>query len=170
MNCCYSNSILSLQLPSITVTALYFICAGRTWSCSLSATTTKTVRWTRTGRHLSKSASTPRRSQSSGETTRPPTNPCTWNMYASLEGTRSRSQSLPAAVWVHTFPELMKKINRFIQIHSSQMQKVSHQMIFNAKSKKITKGICHVSFFLHNWSNSKEWIKQIHLRMSLIVT
>lgn len=36
---------------------LYFLLyADRTWSCSLSATTMKTVRWTPTGRHQSKSA------------------------------------------------------------------------------------------------------------------
>lgn len=75
--------------------------AGQTWSCSSSATTTKTGRWTPTGRPRCRSASMPRPSPSRGATTRPPTSPCTWSTCAYPAGTPSRSRSPPAAAWVH---------------------------------------------------------------------
>ena len=74
---------------------------GLTWSYSWSAITTRTVRWLLTGRYPSVSVSIRRCWQSTGlSTARHATDHSTSKTSASLAATPSRSQSLPAVVYV----------------------------------------------------------------------
>lgn len=93
-------NIYILNKHASVLIRLIWLVLGLTWSCSLSATTMRTGRWTQTGQRRCRSALMPRHSPSREETTRHPTNPCTWSMCVSREGTPSRLPSQPAAVWV----------------------------------------------------------------------
>ena len=96
--CSYMSGHLYFLQEMLREDLFLMLCAGRTWSCSWSVSTTKTGNRTPTGPPPSPSVSMPLRSTLNGERTSRLTNLSTWRMCAQGGVTPSRSPSPLAAV------------------------------------------------------------------------